>query len=247
MKIIGLNAFHGDSAACLFVDGTMVAAAEEERFRRTKHWAGFPSESIAFCLRQAGLRLDEIDIISINSDSKAARSKKITYLLSGGASLGLIKEKLKIRKKRKSIEEYLREHFRDQTFTGKIQPVEHHLAHLASAHSVSPYNRSSIISVDGFGDFASSAFAYGDGDTLDIEDRIYFPHSLGVFYQALTQFLGFPHYGDEYKIMGLAPYGAPRYRDQMDQIVKQLSDGRFELILSCITLRRLRIEGLQLN
>ncbi len=231
MKILGLNAFHGDSSACLFVNGVMIAAVEEERFRRIKHWAGFPSEAIQFCLQAAALTLADIDVIAINSDGKAARGKKIKYALSGKASLSLITEKLKVREKRKSIEDYLRLEFPKACFSGKVEFVEHHLAHLASAYSVSPFESASVISVDGFGDFASSAWGFGQADRIDVQNRIYFPHSLGVFYQALTQYLGFPHYGDEYKIMGLAPYGEPRFREEMDRIVIPGSDGGFELNL----------------
>ncbi len=231
MKIIGLNAFHGDSSACLFVDGVMIAAVEEERFRRIKHWAGFPSESIKYCLEAAQLRLDDIDAIAINSDASAAKSEKIKFVLSGQASWALIKEKLSVRSKRKSIADHLREAFPDQSYSGNIEHVEHHLAHLSSAFSVSPFEQASVISIDGFGDFASSAWGFGTHENIDVEGRVRFPHSLGVFYQALTQFLGFPHYGDEYKIMGLAPYGSPNYRNEMDEIVFAKDDGGFELNL----------------
>lgn len=231
MNIIGLNAFHGDSSACLFVEGHMVAAVEEERFRRVKHWAGFPSESIAFCLQSAGLKLSDIDVVAINTDPKAARWKKLGVALSGSASLSLVKEKMLVRRKRKSIEQHLRDAFPDQSFNGDVEYIEHHLAHLASAYNASPYESASIISVDGFGDFASSAWGWGDRGEIDVQKRVYFPHSLGIFYQALTQYLGFPHYGDEYKIMGLAPYGKPVYRELMDEIVAPLEDGGFELNL----------------
>jgi len=231
MNIIGLNAFHGDSSACLFIDGAMVSAVEEERFRRIKHWAGFPSESIAYCLRANNLSLSDIDVIAINTDPKAARWKKAAFALSGQASISLIKEKLFVREQRKGIEEHLREAFPKQRFNGEIDYVEHHLTHLASAYNVSPYGKASIISVDGFGDFASAAWGLGENGNIDVQKRVYFPHSLGIFYQALTQYLGFPHYGDEYKIMGLAPYGKPAYRAQMDKIVSSTNDGDFELNL----------------
>jgi carbamoyltransferase len=231
MNIIGLNAFHGDSSACLFIDGVMVSAAEEERFRRIKHWAGFPSESIRYCLDSKGLSLSDIDVIAINTDPKAARWKKIAFALSGKTSLSLIREKLLTRKKRNGIEEYLQQSFPEQKFDGEIDYIEHHMAHLASAYNVSPYDEASVISVDGFGDFSSSAWGFGQDGSIDVQKRVYFPHSLGIFYQALTQHLGFPHYGDEYKIMGLAPYGKPVYREQMDQIVSPTSDGGFELNL----------------
>ena len=231
MKIIGLNAFHGDSSACLFVDGKMLSAVEEERFRRVKHWAGFPSESISYCLRSNGLTLSDIDAIAINTDPKAARFRKAAYVLSGNASWALIKEKLAVRGKRKSVEDFLHEAFPDQSFNGTVEYVEHHLAHLASAYHVSPFASASIISVDGFGDFASAAWGFGENNSIDLQRRIYFPHSMGIFYQAMTQYLGFPHYGDEYKVMGLAPYGEPKYRAEMDQIVSASQDGGFTLNL----------------
>ncbi len=231
MNILGLNAFHGDSAACLFVDGQMVAAVEEERFRRIKHWAGFPTMAIEYCLASQKLTLSDIDVVAINSDSNAAYYRKLAYLFSGQASWALIKEKLLLRNKRQSVQHYLSDSFPNQAFKGRIQSVEHHLAHLASAYCVSPYNRSSIISVDGFGDFASTAWGLGSDGNVDLQNRIYFPHSMGVFYQALTQFLGFLHYGDEYKVMGLAPYGKPAYKQQLEQIVLRQENGEFRLNL----------------
>ena len=231
MVIIGLNAFHGDSSACLFVDGGMRAAVEEERFRRIKHWAGFPSESIRYCLKSQGLSLSDVDVIAINTDPKAARWKKIGYALSGQASLSLIAEKLKVREKRKGISEHLLDAFPNDTFSGDIDYIEHHMAHLASAYNMSPYDQASIISVDGFGDFASAAWGVGSKGHIDCQQRVYFPHSLGIFYQALTQYLGFPHYGDEYKIMGLAPYGKPVYREQMDELLAPTDDIGFKLNL----------------
>ena len=229
MNIIGINAFHGDSAACLLVDGKLRAAAEEERFRRIKHWAGFPSKAIEFCLNEAGLKLSDIDIIAINSDKNAAKKQKIQFLMTGQASWSLIKEKLFIRKKRTSIKEHLQQEIPNQSFNGKIEWVEHHECHLASAFFASPYDDAVVVSVDGFGDFSSAAWAEGSNQTLTIKDRVYFPHSLGIFYSALTQFLGFPHYGDEYKIMGLAPYGKNRFSNEMDAIVKHVSNGLFQL------------------
>ena len=235
MNVIGLNAFHGDSSACLFVDGQLVFAAEEERYRRIKHWAGFPSYSIKHCLDFSGLKLNDIDVVAINTDASAARLKKINYLLSGQASLALIKEKLGVRKKRKSITDYLKENFPNHSFTGSVENVEHHLAHLASAFNMSGFDAASVVSVDGFGDFASSAWGVGSkaahGRQIELQQRVYFPHSLGLFYQALTQYLGFPHYGDEYKVMGLAPYGKPTERAAMDEILQHSSDGSFRLNL----------------
>src|SRR5207302_807124 len=113
----------------------------------------------------------------------------------------------------------------------EIHHVEHHLAHLASAYLVSGFSEAACISIDGFGDFASTAFGFGQGSVVKIDNRVYFPHSLGIFYSALTQYLGFPHYGDEYKVMGLAPYGEPNFLEPLREVVRIQSDGSFRLNL----------------
>lgn len=229
MVVLGINAYHGDASASLVIDGRLVAAAEEERFRRIKHWAGFPSESIRYCLQQAGLTLADIKHVAINRDPKANLWKKIGFTLKKRPELGLVMQRLKNAREWNSVEEEFSRAFPNETFQGQVHHIEHHLAHLASAFLVSPYDRAAVVSVDGFGDFASAAWGIGDGSEIQIDDKVYFPHSLGIFYQALTQYLGFPHYGDEYKVMGLAPYGRPEYMDQMRQIVKLQDDGAFRL------------------
>jgi carbamoyltransferase len=230
MKIIlGVNAYHGDSSACLLVDGRLVAAAEEERFRRIKHWAGFPSESIRYCLDEADITLADVDVVAINSDPKANLMKKIGFTLKKRPEFGLIMDRLKNQKERRSIKGELAASFPDQAFNGQIKHVEHHMAHLSSAFHVSPYDEAVVVSVDGFGDFASASWGVGRGTEIAIDDKVYFPYSLGTFYQALTQFIGFPNYGDEYKVMGLAPYGKPEYMDEMRQIVLLQDDGSFKL------------------
>jgi carbamoyltransferase len=229
--ILGLNAFHGDSAACLVRDGVMLAAAEEERFRRIKHWAGFPAEAIRYCLAETGLRLGDVDVIAVNQDSRANLWRKIAYVARRRPDPRFVLDRLKNRRARKSIADYLAQAFPHDTFNGVHAPIEHHLAHLSSAFHVSPFRDASIVSIDGFGDFSSAAWARGDGADIAIEGRVYFPHSLGVFYQALTQYLGFPHYGDEYKVMGLAPYGEPNQLDAMRRIVTLQPSGSFALNL----------------
>lgn len=231
MNIIGLNAYHGDSSACILVDGVLRAAVEEERFRRIKHWAGFPTESIKYCLEHSKLQLGDIDVIAINTDPKANFSKKIGYSLFKRPSINVIKQKLEIANKRLSIQDELGNSFLNSKFEGKIVHVEHHLAHLASAFYPSPFSESLILSVDGFGDFSSTSWGVGLNSQIDVKKYIHFPHSLGVFYQALTQYLGFPNYGDEYKVMGLAPYGKPNYVHKLQQLVNQKSDGSFNLNL----------------
>ena len=229
MLILGLNAYHGDSAACLLSDGAIVAAAEEERFRRIKHWAGFPSAAIRYCLAEAGASLADVDIVAVNSDPGASLLKKIAYALRSRPDLALILDRVRNHAKRQSIEAGLAAAFPNASFKGRIQRVEHHIAHMASCFLVSPFRDASVLSIDGFGDFSSAAWGIGHGTAMDIEGRVYFPHSLGIFYQAITQHLGFPHYGDEYKVMGLAPYGRPTFLPGMRQIVRLRDGGRYEL------------------
>lgn len=242
MNVIGLNAYHGDSSACLLIDGKMVAAAEEERFRRIKHWAGFPSKSIQYCLDEAGLNLSDVDIVAINRDPKANLWKKIGFTLKKKPELGLILDRMKNAKEWASIEDELKKVFPGDKFTGEVVHVEHHLAHLSSAFHVSPYEEACIVSIDGFGDFASAAWGVGKGTQIKVDDKVYFPHSLGVFYQALTQHLGFSHYGDEYKVMDLAPYGEAKYMDEMRQIVRLQSDGSYELNLEYFIFHKQKVE-----
>lgn len=230
--VLGLNAYHADAAACLVKDGILVAAVEEERFRRIKHWGGFPSESIRYCLAEAAISLADVEHVAVNSDNRANRWRKLGYVLTSGVSPGYVLARLRQRGDRADVAGNFKQHLPDQAFRGVVHAVEHHLCHLASAFLVSPYDKAVAISVDGFGDFSSAAWGLGEGSSLAVDGRVYFPHSLGVFYEAMTQFIGFPHYGDEYKVMGLAPYGEPRFVDLMKQIVVPKSDGTFALDLS---------------
>ncbi len=227
--VLGLNAYHGDAAACLVRDGELVAAVEEERFRRIKHWAGFPSEAIRYCLAEAGVSLADVEHVAINSDPRATLWQKIFFTLKQRPSMQFVLERLRNQAKRQSVESELDRAFPNSGFKGQIHRVEHHLAHLASAYLVSPFSEAVVLSVDGFGDFSSAAWGVGRGNEIRIDGRVHFPHSLGIFYQALTQYLGFPHYGDEYKVMGLAPYGEPRYMEAMREIVKLHDNGGFSL------------------
>jgi carbamoyltransferase len=229
MNILGLNAFHGDAAACLLQDGCIVAAVEEERFTRIKHWAGFPARSIRYCLAAGGMGIGDIDIVAINQDTSANLAHKVGYALLNRPDLKLVLGRLRNRKRRVGVKELLQAEFPGQPIRARFQPVEHHLAHLASAFYCSPFETAVTVSVDGFGDFASTAWGLGSGTKLEVEQRIYFPHSLGIFYQAMTQYLGFPNYGDEYKLMGLASYGKPNRLDAMRQLVHLHEDGTFSL------------------
>ena len=154
------------------------------------------------------------------------------------SSLKLVYERLKNRRERQKLPELLAKSFPNSNFSGTFHNVEHHLAHLSSAFHVSPFRDAVVASVDGFGDFASTAWGVGQGEDIRIDGRVLFPHSLGIFYQALSQYLGFPHYGDEYKVMGLAPYGSLTFMNEMRKIVKLTSDGGFELELAYFTHHR---------
>jgi len=242
MFILGLNAFHGDSAACLLRNGVMVAAAEEERFRRIKHWAGFPSEAVRWCLSEAGITLSEVEHVAINQDTSANLAKKIGYTLTQRPDLGMVLDRIRKKRERASVVDHLAVAFPASRFRGAVHAVEHHTAHLSSAFHASAFSDAVTVSVDGFGDFASAAWGVGHGIEIDVEDRVYFPHSLGIFYQALTQFLGFPNYGDEYKMMGLAPYGKPSFMPLMREIVLLRPDGSYRLNLNYFRHHRERIE-----
>jgi len=229
--ILGVNAYHGDSAACIVKDGELIAAAEEERFRRIKHWAGFPSQAIAYCLGEAGIELGDVDHVAINSDPKANLSKKIGFALRRVPSPRLIVDRIRNRQARGSLKDELEAAFPGQRVRAEVHQIEHHYAHLMSCFSVSPFERAVVVSVDGFGDFSSAAWGVGSADRIAVDGRVYFPHSLGIFYQAMTQFIGFPHYGDEYKVMGLAPYGEPLWLEQMRDMVRLQPNGGFRLNL----------------
>ena len=230
MIILGLNAYHGDSAACLIVDGKLVAAAEEERFRRIKHWAGLPTKAIDYCLSEARLNLSEVEHIAINRKPGINNLRRLGFVVTQWPSPKLMIQKIKNIRSAVSTKETLQEIYKME-LKAEIHHVEHHMAHLASAFLVSDFQEAACISVDGFGDFASTAFGFGSGTDLTISKRIYFPHSLGIFYSALTQYLGFPHYGDEYKVMGLAPYGEPNLIEPLREVVKIQTDGTFRLNL----------------
>jgi carbamoyltransferase len=231
MIILGLNAYHADSSAAIFVEGIMIAAIEEERFRRIKHWAGFPSRAIDFCLREAGVTLDQVDYITIGRDPSAKLSKKILFLLKdplGGFKT--IQQRLGNRQQIASLEQEFEKHFGipAQVVKPKIRNIEHHRSHMASAFFASPFEEAAILSIDGAGDFTTTMIGVGKGSKIEVLDSVDFPVSCGTFYTAFTQFLGFPNYGDEYKVMGLAPYGQPKYVDKVRQVLRFKENGLFD-------------------
>lgn len=234
MVILGINAYHADSSAAIFVDGKLVAAIEEERFRRAKHWAGFPEMAIRFCLEEAGLTFENVDYFAIGRDPKAKLFKKVLYLAKNpSGSVDAVRNRLQNSRQAGSIEDELAgiSGLPAAHFKTKIKQAEHHRSHIASAFFASPFEEAACISIDGSGDFTTTMLAVGKGTDITILESIDFPHSLGIFYTAFTQLLGFPHYGDEYKVMGMAPYGEAKYVDKLKDVIHLTDDGLFQLNL----------------
>ena len=229
MTVLGINAYHGDSSAAIVRDGRLIAAVEEERFRRIKHWAGLPTEAIKFCLAEAGLKFGDLEHVAINLNPRVNHLKRLFFILKRRPDPRLIFQRLLKLKKTQGLHQALAEAFPNEQMRAEVHHIEHHLAHIASSYLCSPFKDAVNLSVDGFGDFASAAWGPGADGRIAIDGRVYFPHSLGMFYSALTQYLGFPHFGDEYKVMGLAPYGQPTYLPQMRKIVQVQTDGSFKL------------------
>ena len=233
MLILGINAFHADSSACILRNGELLAAVEEERFKRIKHWAGFPTESIKYCLHEAGVGIKAIDHVALNRNPRANLLRKIWFILRRRPTLALIKARAQNASTMMDIKTILAQEFGVPAakLKARISYVEHHLAHLASAFMVSPFEQAAVVSVDGFGDFVGAMWGVGRDNHLEAEEKIYFPHSLGLFYLAITQWLGFTNYGDEYKVMGLAAYGEPAAQSEMRELVRLNASGQFRLNL----------------
>lgn len=214
MTILGLNAFHGDSSAVLLRDGELVCAAEEERFNRVKHWAGFPQGAVAACLSG-----ESPEHVAVSRDPSAQFWRKLARVVvrpqywRRAADRG--RNLLHVSRVAAAL---------GGDHTAKVHFVEHHRAHLASAFFCSPFEEAAVVSIDGFGDFSSVMWGVGRGNKIEIRGAVRFPHSLGIFYTAFTQFLGFPKYGDEYKMMGLAAYGEPRFLKQVREVVSTKAD-----------------------
>lgn len=280
LYILGINAYHGDAAAALIKDGVLIAAVEEERFNRIKHCAGFPTQSIQYCLRTAGIRIDQVEHVGISRSPGAHLHKKILAgarrlinrqhvavqhqpasaiaaavggrsgsgvafpnedaLLSNSngngyqkVSTGRLADRLLNAATVFDLKSELARALAvsEKQITARTHRVEHHRAHLASAFFVSPFDRAALLSLDGFGDFVSTMWAVGAGKSIKVLGQVEYPHSLGILYTATTQFIGFPHYGDEGKVMGLAPYGKPRFINEFREIVTTEAGGKFRLSL----------------
>jgi carbamoyltransferase len=222
VNILGLNAFHGDASAALFEDGRLMAAVEEERFNRIKHWAGFPALAAHWCLR--GTDQAELAHVAISRDPKAHFARKLLRTVSRLGDWRRLASRTLNTVKVARLASALAGAGVTQPDRVRVHHVEHHQAHLASAFFSSPFETAAVISIDGFGDFSSVMWGVGRGSQIDVLGATHFPHSLGLFYTAFTQFLGFPKYGDEYKMMGMSAYGEPRFLPQMRDVVRIEND-----------------------
>ena len=250
--ILGINAYHGDASAAIIRDGQLLAAVEEERFNRLKHCAGFPTESIRYCLAAADVSIEDVEHVGISRDPSAHLHKKILFAVtraaktvggrnrvekgveSGGRGIfGAMAERFANAAKVRDLKSDLAVALgvNKSNLRARFHNVEHHRAHLASSFYVSPFERAALMSIDGFGDFISTMLGVGEGNSIEVISQVEYPHSTGILYTATTQFLGFPHYGDEGKVMGLAPYGAPRYIEEFRDLIKTEEGGRFCLNL----------------
>jgi carbamoyltransferase len=233
LYILGINAYHGDASAAIVKDGQLIAAAEEERFNRKKHCAGFPAAAVRYCIQAANISVAELDHIGISRDPSAHLHKKILFSITRLPNIsGLIAARLANAARVHDLrEELARALGVSPDFPAKFHKVEHHRAHMASCFLVSPFDRSAILSIDGFGDFISTMWGIGENNHIDVLGQVEYPHSAGIVYTATSQYLGFPKYGDEGKVMGLAPYGRPRYLAQFRDIIRT-ENGGFKLNLS---------------
>ncbi len=237
MNILGFSAYYHDSAACLVVDGKIIAAAQEERFTRKKHDSGFPAQAVKYCLAEAGLKPENIDYI-VFYDKPFLKFERLleTYLAfaprgfkSFVAALPVwLKDKLF---QKRMISDALKENFGDQVdWAQRLLFSEHHLSHAASAFFPSPFEQAAVLTMDGVGEWTTTSLAIGKGNQLSVQKEIHFPHSLGLLYSAITYYTGFKVNSGEYKVMGLAPYGEPRYAELIKKhLIDIKEDGSFHL------------------
>lgn len=234
MIVLGLNAYHAEASAALVRDGLLVAAAEEERFARVKHIAGFPSEAVRYCLKEAGIAPEQIDAIAISRNPRAHLwAKAWTAARRGLASRG-VQERFRLLQQLGDLRSTLADALGvdPKRLKARLTFVEHHRAHIASSYYPSGWEDALVLSLDGFGDFLSGLWGRGQGNRIKTAGEVLFPHSLGIFYTALTQFLGFREWGDEYKVMGLAAYGKPaRYREAVGKLLFSFGEGHYRLAL----------------
>lgn len=244
--VLGVNVFHGDASAVALSGVKDPVGVAEERFTRVKHWAGFPRQAIAFAVEKAaGGDWNQVTALAVARKPRAFLAQKAWLALTHWRSLPRALRRIANLRAVRGLGARIEAEFGLPRGSGpRVHSVEHHLAHVASAFFASPFEEAACLTVDGFGDFVSSMQAVGRGSTIEVLDRVHFPHSVGLFYTALTQHLGFMRYGDEYKVMGLSAWGEPRYAKQLREILMLKPRGRFALDLRYF--RHLR-EGVEMT
>ena len=238
MRILGLSAYYHDSAAALVEDGRIVAAAQEERFTRKKHDSEFPGNAVAYCLKHAGVGLDQVDFVAFY-DKPFLKFERLveTYLAFAPRGFASFSKAIPVWMREKFFQKYLlrdelRKSFPGFDWENKLLFAEHHQSHAASAFFPSPYDEAVILTMDGVGEWATTSVGYGRGSELEMRREIHFPHSLGLLYSAFTYYTGFKVNSGEYKVMGLAPYGEPRFMQAiLDNLIDVKDDGTFRLNL----------------
>jgi carbamoyltransferase len=232
MLILGLNMFHADASAAIVQDGEVVFAIAEERLNRIKHYAGFPALAVQACLDAVGAKVSDVDHVAVGQDSDANLTKKVRYALANPAKIlnfiRLRQRKESMRDVRALLTKALAADPKALRF--REHHLEHHIAHIASAYYCSPWEKAAGFSYDGSGDFVSTMMARCEGNDIEVLDRVFLPHSLGSFYTMICEFIGYKKYGDEGKVMGLAPYGKDAYCEKIREVIS-LKNGRFELDL----------------
>lgn len=230
-RIIGMSVYHGDAAAAGVDDGQFVTGVEEERFTRIKHWAGYPRCAIQHCLQEmTGGDLVDVTALAVARMPRAHFSRKVLLTLRHPLLVPHAAERIRAISKVNTLEQTIAQACGvGPNRVPMLYRVEHHMSHLASTFFCSPFEEAMCLTVDGFGDFTSTMRAIGRGNRIEPIDRVFYPHSLGLFYTAITQYMGFPNYGDEYKMMGLAAYGEPNFVEKLAQLVPPIGDGQFRL------------------
>src|SRR6202161_1699678 len=232
MLILGLNMFHADAPAAIVIDGEVKFAIAEERLNRRKHFGGFPALAVKACLDAVGAKISDIEHVAVGQDSDANLAKKVQYALANPAKIlnfiRLRQRKEAIRDVRSLLAKALE--VDPSALRFREHHLEHHIAHIASAYYCSPWEKAAGFSYDGSGDFVSTMMARCEGNEIEVLERVFLPHSLGSFYTMICEFIGYKKYGDEGKVMGLAPYGKETYCEQISQAI-DLRDGGFQLNL----------------
>src|SRR5690242_9630023 len=230
MLILGLNMFHADASAAIVQDGEVVFAMAEERLNRHKHFGGFPSLSVKACLDAAGAKITDVDHVAVGQDSDANLAKKVEYALANPAKILNFIHMRQRKEAMRDVRSLLSNALEIDPSKMKFREhhLEHHIAHIASSYYCSPWERAAGFSYDGSGDFVSTMMARCEGTEIEILDRVFLPHSLGSFYTMICEFIGYKKYGDEGKVMGLAPYGKPTYCEEISKIVHR-KNGSFQL------------------